>query len=269
MVKLSSVSGIAGLPADVKATGRTVDFKPDEFTLAIESKGNRLAWSRASYCPCRGDNDQTEQPGINCDICEGSGWLMFAPARVVNNKEVGKFDAIQTQIISSATAGVIFGVETALFGKSNPYDQVVRRIEGQKNLTVRPENRLGYWDQIINLDTTIVYSQVADADGTAVLKVRFPIVCMNLLRSETQTFVEGTDFNTLDGNINWIGTPPAKDTRVALHYLTYPHWRVIEYPHMTRATLVSAKTKKPDTPLGNPTDLPIQAICKLEFLLDP
>ena len=92
---------------------------------------------------------------------------------------------------------------------------------------------------------------------------------MNLLRSETQVFVEGTDFNTLDGNINWIGTLPTKDTRVSLHYLTYPHWRVIEYPHMTRATLVNTKTKNPGTPLGEPTDLPIQAICKLEFLLKP
>ena len=158
MVKLSTVSGQAGLPADVKATGRTVDFRPDDFTLAIESKGNRLAWSRASYCPCRGDNEQTEQPGINCPICEGSGWLMFAPALVVNTKKVGKLDTIQTQIVAANTAGVIFGVETAIFGKENPYDQVQRRLEGQKNLTVRPENRLGYWDQIVNLDTTIVYS---------------------------------------------------------------------------------------------------------------
>lgn len=266
MVKLSSQAGTAGLPDGVKARGQTVDFRVDQFVIAIESKGYRLAWKRTTFCPCTGDNDQTEQPSINCTLCQGSGWLHFAPANVATSKQVGKLDSLQTQIANNA--GVIFGTMTGITGKENAYDQVQRRLAGQMNLTVRAENKIGYWDLFVNLDTTIVYSQWAVSDGSAVTKARYPIVCMNFLRSESQVFAEGTDFQISAGNIQWIGTPPADGTRLALHYLTYPHWRVTEHPHTTRATLVGAKTKNPGTPLGDPTELPVQAICQLEFLTD-
>lgn len=266
MVKLVSKSGTAGLPVGVKSTGRTVDFKPDDYIIAIESKGYRLAWSRASFCPCRSDNDQTGQPGINCTLCKGTGWMQFAPAIAVATKVVGKLDALQTQIVSN-DAGVIFGVMTGITNKESAYDKLQRRLSGTMSVTVRPENKLGYNDRLVNLDTTIVYSQVEKTDGSAITAVRYPVVCMNLLRSEDQVFTEGTDFQITAGNIAWIGTPPAPDTQLGMHYLTYPHWRLVEHPHSTRATLISAKTKKPATPLGNPTDLPVQGVCQLEFLL--
>jgi len=265
MPTLCKSSGIAGLPEGVKEAGRRVDFRPDDFTLAIETKGYRIAWSRASYCPCAPINEQTEQPDPNCTLCHGTGWFLFAPYISPDHKITGELDTLQKTIVGNES-GVIMGIMSAIYGKENPYDQVVRRLEGQMNLTVRPENRLGYHDRITNLDTTIVYSQVADADGTSSLNTRYPIVCMNSLRSESTVFVENTDFTISNGAIQW-NSPPAEGERLAMHYLTYPTWRVIEHPHFTRATLRKFKTAKPATPLGDPEDLPVQAICKYEFLL--
>ena len=267
MVKLSTQSGVAGLPIGVKPEGKTVDFRPDDFTLVIESKGYRLAWSRAAMCPCQGDNDQTGQPSINCSVCQGSGWLMFSPAQAVVTTKVGKLDALQTQIVGS-TSGVIFGIMSGAIGKHDEYDKVQRRLAGVFNLTVRPENRLGYWDLIVNLDTTVPYSQSFLASGTTEDSVRYPIVCVNLLRSESTVYVEDTDFSVSGGKISWITGPPSQTTKLAIHYLTYPHWRVVEWPHMVRATNIRAKKATTVTPLGDPTDMAIQAIVKLEFLTD-
>lgn len=264
MPTLSKKSGTAGLPSGVKEAGRRVDFRVNDLVLQIETKGYRLAWSRACLCPCTSVNDQTDQPDPNCSLCTGSGWLMFAPEISVAEKTIGKLDSLQAYLVGS-TYGVIFGIETGLTNKDNPYDQVVKRLEGQKSVTVRPENRLGYNDRLINLDTTIVYSQIADVSG-ATLKGRYPIVEMNLIRSESTVFTLGTDYNLVNGEISWISSP-GDGTRVAMHYLTYPHWRVIEHPHATRATLQKLKKRNTTTPVGDPTDLPINAICKLEFLL--
>ncbi len=266
MVLLAKNSGIAGLPDNVKEAGRRVDFRPDDFTLAVETKGYRLGWKRACYCPCNSVNDQTEQPDPNCSLCEGSGWILFAPALAPDTKATGILTALQKEVIGS-DSGVIMGLMSGIYGKSNPYDQVMRRLEGKMNLTVRPENRLGYHDQIINLDTTITYSQLAEADGTSVLEARYPIVHINLVRSDDTVYVENTDFTLSVGTIAWSGTPPAADTKLALHYLTYPHWRVVEHPHNTRATLKKFKNPKPTTPAGDPEDLPVQALCQYEFLL--
>jgi len=266
-------AGQVGLPADTKDTGKRVDFKVDDFTVALETKGYRIVWKRSMYCPCTPVNTQTEQPNPNCSLCEGSGWLMFEPSAAVTNKKViGTLDALQTSL--SLDGAVIRGIMTGVAAHDTPYDQAIRRIEGTTNITVRAENKLGYHDQLINLDATIVYSQMVTmgsgltmTTGRGSGKVTYPIVEMNLLRSESQVYIQGTDFAITAGQVVWVdGLQPAEGTILGLHYLTYPHWRVIEHPHMTRHTLVKFKARKPTTPLGDPTDLPVQAICKLEFI---
>lgn len=266
-------AGQIGLPANTKDTGKRVDFKVDDFSVALETKGYRLVWKRAIYCPCTPVNDQTEQPDPNCTLCEGSGWLLFMPSAAVTDKKViGSLDALQTSL--SLEGAVIKGIMTGVAAHDTPYDQAMRRIEGTTNITVRAENKLGYHDQLVNLDASIVYSQMVTMEDNLTLttgrgsgKVTYPIVEMNLLRSAAQVYTQGTDFNITSGQVEWVtGQQPNSGTILGLHYLTYPHWRVIEHPHMTRHTLVKFKSKKPTTPLGDPTDLPVQAICKLEFL---
>ena len=62
-------AGVTGLPEGTKEEGQRVDFRPDQFDLTIETKGYRIAWSRAAQCPCKPINAQTEQPDPNCAIC--------------------------------------------------------------------------------------------------------------------------------------------------------------------------------------------------------
>ena len=258
-------AGAVGIPEGLKETGKRVDFKPDDFTLAIETKGYRIAWSRACLCPCIPVNDQTEQPDPNCSLCDGHAWLWFKPAgAVTDNKKIGDLDALQAKIVADYDAAVIMGIMSGLTSKELNYEQVLRRLEGQAILTVRHENRLGYHDKIVNLDSMIVYSQILKADGTSTTTTRYPIAQLNLLRSEDTVYVEGTDFNVVTGDIIWeAGKEPASDARLAAHYHCHPTWVVEEHPLATRVTPVKFKTL---SPVGDQRQLPIHSVIKYEFL---
>lgn len=271
MPVLTPKAGAVGLLSGQKEAGKRVDFKPDDFSLVIETKGYRLAWSRASFCPCKPVNDQTEQPDPNCSLCEGTGWIRFLPeAAVVNPKIIGELDSLQQAIVSD-NAAVIRGIMTGITNKRQPYDQVLPRLEGVMNLTVRHENKLGYYDRLVNLDSTVIYSQVLDYDGGVSTTLRYPARYINLLRSTTQTFTELSsenltgDFQLVNGVIQWeSGKNPASGERLAVHYLTHPTWRVIEHPHAMRTTPVKYKTT---SAVGDAKPLPVQAVCQLEFML--
>ena len=273
-VNMDLTSGVQGLPAGVKEIGQRVDFKPNVFVLAVETKGYRIAWSRGALCPCAPVNDQTQQPDPNCTICRGSGFFYFAPAlATVDELKVGTLTSIQKRIVNDEAA-VIRSIMTGIGTQWQQYDPIGSRMEGTMNATVRHENQLGYHDRITNLDSIIVYQEILDAldpNATLILKPRYPIVTVNLLRSETTVFTSPTDF-TIDanGDIAWVsvGQAPAKGTRLVLHYLCHPTWLVVEWPHSVRLTPVKQKKPKPLTPLGDPIPLPIQAIIKYEFLPD-
>lgn len=267
---LSLPPGTVGLPAGVKEAGRRVDFKPDAFTLAIETKSfGRLAWTQACYCPCVPNNTQTDQPDPNCTLCGGHGWLMFQPALAETDPNViGELNSLQTKLVADNSASIIMGIMHSFFGKEEPYEAARRRIQGTANCTVRPENKLGYWDRLVNLDALIVYSQNVESVSGDYLDLTYPVVQMNLLRSTGQVFEEGTttdpkDFVLEDGRVKWT-TPPGGGVRMAAHYLCHPTWRVIEHPHTTRVTPVKFKTK---SAIGDQIPLPVQAVVRYEFLL--
>jgi hypothetical protein len=114
----------------------------------------------------------------------------------------------------------------------------------------------------------IVYSQIVDTVSGDYLSLTYPVVQMNLLRSQDTLFEQGTttdpkDFILEDGQVKWT-TPPGADLRVAAHYLCHPTWRVIEHPHSTRVTPVKFKTT---SAIGEQIPLPVQAVVRYEFLL--
>jgi hypothetical protein len=59
---------------------------------------------------------------------------------------------------------------------------------------------------------------------------------------------------------------PADGTRVAVHYVIHPTWLIVTHPHATRLTIIKKKQQVVTTPRGTPTDLPIQAAVKLDFV---
>lgn len=256
--------GVLGFPPGVKE--RRLDFRPEEFLLAIETKGYRVAWSQASLCPCAGINDQTDQPNPTCALCNGSGWILFRPAGAVTDEKItGELDSLQTAIVGNDSA-IIRAVMTSLVAKDVPYDQANRRMEGSANVTVRPENKLAYFDRLVNLDTTIAYAQRVKADGSLTTSLRYLIRQVNYLRSETTIFVEGTHFSiSATGAITWVaGQQPTSGTILAAHYLCHPTWRISEHPHAARMTSRKFKTQ---SSVGNPIPLPVQGVARYEWLL--
>lgn len=259
----SAAAGAVGLPVGQKEAGQRVDFKPDKFILAIETKGVRLAWHRAARCPCAGVNTQTDQSDPNCSICGGDGWLLFKPAGfVTDTKIVGELDATH-QVILGSTGAVIRGLLSGITNKFVPYDQVVARLEGISMLTVRPENKLGYYDRLCNLDATVTHCELKDAASGSTLSMRYPIRDINLLRSESTVYVKTTDFTIVAGDISWVdGQAPAEGTQLACHYLTHPYWRVMDHPHASRMTPVKFKSSAND-----PRPMPVSAVLKYEWMI--
>lgn len=278
VVEMNVDSGVIGDPPGTKEAGNRVDFIPVDFERAIADKGYRVAWSRAVLCPCVPLNDQTQQPDPNCALCKGSGWHYFAPSKATLNKLiVGELDGVQTRLAQD-NAAIIEGLMMGIAKTDVPYDMAGRRVTGTSNLTVRPENKLGYHDRIVNLDALIVFSQILDVVNlTDPLETRYPIHQVNLLvrivDDVATTFTGPADF-TLGtgadaGKIIWKGTSPnlpLAGDRLAIHYLCHPTWLVVEYPHASRMTPVALKVTKRPAPAGEYIDMPIQTVVKYEFL---
>jgi hypothetical protein len=267
MPTLSKNPGVIGFPAGIKDKNR-VDFKNNRWIQVIESKGYRVAWFQTTQCPCRSVSTQTDQADPNCTLCGGNGWIFFKPVGAVSNpKIIGALDTLQTKI--STGGAVIHAVMTGLGNSKRPWETVGPRLEGTSQCTVRAENKLGYYDRIIGLDATLVYAQLILAgDPAALLVTRYPVVSVNLLRSKTQVYALGTDYTVVAGDIQWVtGKGPVAGTPLTCHYLCHPTYRVIEHPHTVRLTYSKFKVEKPSTPMGDPIDLPTQALLRYEWLL--
>lgn len=256
-------AGALGLPAGVKDRPR-VDFLVNDYVKVIEAKGYRVAWQRAAPCPCVPINTQTDQVNPNCALCNGQGWILFQPAGAATDiRDIGELNALQTQL--AANAAVVRALMTGINASKQPYLDIGPRLEGQLMVTMRAENKLAYYDRIVNLDAVAVYAEIVDAPASGALPLRYKAVHVNLLRSEDTVYTAGSDYTVTAGDVTAGGIPSG--TRVVCHYLTHPSWRIIEHPHNVRLTQVSAKTSNPTTPAGDPSDLPVQAMAKLEFLL--
>lgn len=260
-------SGVAGNVGS-KYEKRRAEFDALKFDALIEQKGYRLAWSRACECPCASVNDQTRQPDPNCTLCNGTGWLYFAPTEPVMTSRVGPLNPVQQAIVTANKAGVIRGIMTGIRSNREPFGEIGNWQWGDVTVTVRPENRLGHYDKLVHLDSEIVYVEAIDSTGpTNPVTTRYFVNQVNLIRSLTTEYVADTDFTLAAGVISWLpGHGPAAGTRITLHYLTHPTWLVIDHPHAIRMSMRKVKVKDPLTPQGDPQKLPIQAHARLDFL---
>ena len=263
--EIRPASGIAG-NTDLKYEKRRPDMKAELFDALIEQKGYRLAWSRATECPCASVNEQTRLPDPNCLLCKSTGWFYFAPNTPIKTAKVGPLNPLQQKLVDKA--GVIRGIISGIRSNREPMGEIGNWQWGDVTITVRPENRLGHYDKLIHLDSEIVYVEAFDSgELTLPVVTRYLVNQVNLFRSVVQEFVAGTDFTLIAGVITWLpGKGPEKGTRLSLHYLTHPTWLVIDHPHSIRASMRKLKVKDPLTPQGDPQQLPIQAHARLDFL---
>jgi hypothetical protein len=259
---------VVGLPEGTKEAGQRVDFRNKQFDLLIETKGTRLAWTRACPCPCDSDNTQTDQPSVNCSLCDGTGWIYFGPTDAYEAEEIGDLTDLQQKIIDDSGAAIIRGVLLGISSENQPFELKLQRwLQGMSEVTVRPGNRIAYYDKLVAFDATLPFAQLVKVDGS-VLPLRYPAVLVNLVRDETTSYKNGTHFDvSAEGVVTWrTAHQPADGTRVAVHYVIHPTWLIVTHPHATRLTIIKKKQQVVTTPRGTPTDLPIQAAVKLDFV---
>lgn len=255
-----AVIGVSGKP------GPRVDFNLKRFNELVE-RSPRFVWERAMFCPCASINDQTQQPDPNCAKCKGLGWFWFGPAGYVVPPAAGTLTPTQQAVVDRNGGAVIRAYMAQATYRQAGYDTLGTWAFGQMHVTVRPENKLGYYDRLLNLDSEIVYSQRVLAGGSSTLQLRYPAITVTSVQSSSSQYLEGVDFEVVKGDIVWLaGRAPISGTQLAAHYTCHPAWIVTNYPHVIRASTNDRKPKKPViSPAGNPQSLPIRARVELEF----
>lgn len=272
---LKPVFGVTGLTSGHNKARRTPELLVGRVNAIIETQGARLAWSRATTCPCQGFNDQTRHPDPTCARCHRGGVLYFGPKDYRPPSDAGKLTRLQELILEDDGAAVIRGIIQRVSQAQDFYDMVGNWVRGTMQVTVRPENKIGYYDRLVNLDAEVPFSEVVTAGqdrygnvtSASSLRLRYRATGVNAVFTEVKRFEQGEDFELDEGVVQWIsGREPLPGTRLSVHYLTHPTWLVIDHPHVLRETQQRRKIREKVSPLGSPVALPIQASVRLEFL---
>jgi hypothetical protein len=267
-----------GLPTGVKEAGQRVDFRAEQFSLLIATKGYRVWWSRAAICPCR-NNTETDQPKTTCQLCHGTGFFKFLPEIGLDKYPVDSFgNAIQ---INAAKNAVLIQLNITQASKD---PQILERfgtwIFGTVRVTSEWCNKLSYRDYLTLADAIMAWSQLIEYQGGETIPVtggykqdgpRYKIVQCNLLRSVDQVYTEGEHyFVNESGGITWLlpaASRPSTGTLLSIHYYFNPIYRVLDHVYAYRDSLIAKKTGAA-TLAEQVKKLPTHAMAKLDFLLE-
>lgn len=256
------------------------DFRPGDHERLIEAQASRLAWARAARCPCPSANAQTQQPRPDCPMCRGRGWTFFGPQNYSVPTDAGELDFVQRRIVAEHGGAVIRGLMIGVERRDLDYGKLGPWVWGSALVTVRPQNVLGRWDRLVDLDSEMAFTEVVAVTYTGAipdpLATRYPVIAVDAILAYDGTasgirYRQNVEFSLdVHGVIRWRdGYWPPNNTRVAIHYLVHQHWRVMEQPHAMRRTQQFIRQGAAiTTPQGTPTALPIQALIRLEYLTE-
>lgn len=253
-----------------KAASQRADFIPDKFDNLVEWHGLRLAWSRATQCPCVPTNGQTEQADPSCGLCQGAGFLYFNDPAIQDPALVGDLTPVQQKLCRPGQACVIRGLMMGMGTTETQFEKLGRLVEGGASVTVRWQNRLGKLDRLVNLDSYIIHTEKVELiNPLAPLRLRYLVDGgVNLLASATQRYVPDEDFTVVDGDVVFIeGRAPEVGTWLTAHYNYHPQYLVIQQPHASRLTYTPNVKRSVNTPQGGVTQFPLQAILQLDWLV--
>jgi len=258
MTSPDHVVGLAG-----KSRSRA-DFDEREFAGLVE-RSSRFVWERASPCPCSSVNGQTRQSNPTCARCRGAGVFWYGvPDYVPDETVTGPLSLTQRALLRRNDGVIVRGFIKSATYTETPNDTIGRWFWGATRISVRPENRVGYYDRFFALDSEISITQVIDMPAGLALTPRFPIIEALSLFSDTDRFAPGQDFTVEGGVLTFDpASVPDPGTVLSLRYLTFPAWLVTNYPHVVRAT--SVKKKKS---IQAPQDLVLEAEIKLEYEIE-
>lgn len=232
-----------------------VDFREQEFIRAIRQKGYYVRWRKAMICVCI--NPETEQSRVRgaCDICDGSGYFFIDPHEI---------QAIMTGLTKS----------------SDIYRKPGRWLQGQSQVTVEPQYRIGYRDSIEMLDAVSTFNEWLIKGNRRGIRSKLPAgvdAARYRIVRVTAIFYANSDLTPVrleeslhfkinsSGWIEWLpeGNKLPDGTVFSIHYEFHPVYVVTSHPHALRDT-VSAQKRKRQTVLN----LPVQASVLLDYLLD-
>lgn len=266
---------ITGLPAGTKARPRA-DFRPTDFDSAILTKGYRMYWSRAGICPCL-NNDQTEQPDPTCALCQGDAYYYFLPDEALAAGATEDSAGNPVQLNTAGDGVLIYVLMTSLTQDVEVFEKFGEWVFGTARATTQPQNKLGYRDRLVSVDSEMTWAQVIEYDGSTIIPItgerrksglRYPFIKVHQLRSLPTVYKQGVDFAlTSSGTIQWLSTRPDSGTRLTLHGTIHPVWIVMDHVNTFRDTqLEGGTTSIVDQRFSK---LPIQAVTKLDFLVSP
>lgn len=273
---LAPESPVVGLPASNKGKPR-IDFDVEKFDVQIETKGLRVAWSRAAVCPCTGINAQTDQPSPNCSLCQGTSFTYFRPPGYSLDAypAIGALSEVQKYLINrSDSPGVVIRAASIGMERSETaYDRIGQWGEGSVNVTTRANHKLAHYDRLTYLDSVLAYSQTVIASNPAdtPVRLRFPALRVNFLRTEANRYEQDIDFVLDDeGRVCFLPNRAPTGTNIlfSVHYLHHPQFLVMTWLNAIRDSLVIQKrtAAQSRTPLGEHQQLPTRVMAKLEFL---
>lgn len=191
-----------------------VDFEPAKFKKLIETKGSRVRVFRTTFCPNVKSIDGAEH-NIDCDLCNGSGWLDVRPIEtiaVIQNQTFEKM-IFSEGLFDGNSVGMTFD-----FGIDLQYFTLVELVD-------YPE---------------IYYQRVKKQQGQIDV-LKYHALTVNVLIDSTgKEYFQDADF-TLDpnGSIRWNSNKgPDPDTIYTIHYMGAMQFRAIKAMHVNRFTQV-------------------------------
>lgn len=232
------------------------DWREQEFIRLLRQHGKYVIWRKALLCPCLVAD--TGQVRVDCDRCNGDGYIYVAPHRI---------QAVMMQ----------FDKKTSIYERYGLFQ------EGSCQVTTEPQHRLGYRDSIEMLDSVIAMNELLTKGNRrgrrrvlpdGVDSARFRIVSISHLLSMKDdgsivALEEGLYFTITDeGWIRWTerGDRLLKDgATFTVHYDFHPIFICISWMHVTRDD-VSGRNAPRDQP--RTVSHPVQAMLKLDFLVD-
>lgn len=231
------------------------DFRPEEFERMILQHGKYVTWRKAMLCPC--ENRDTGQPLLDCNDCDGSGYIYIDPHN------------IQAHMVS-------FDKNTRIYEKFGMW------LAGNVMVTVMPQYRLGFRDSIEMRDAIMSFNELLKKGNRRGKRSKLPdnmdsaryridsVTRLAYIPTGGDSFVllePGHHFEvSSDGWIHWLAagnsTIPDGATYSVL-YDFHPVFQVVSHPHATRDDVRGTKVPK-DTAYA----LPIQAAAQLDYLID-
>jgi hypothetical protein len=239
---------------DARLRKQRADFRPDYFKQAIDQKGRHVVWRKALVCPCF--NPTTNQTEINCEDCDGSGYVYVDPLRI---------QAWTTN----------FDQNLSIYKHAGSW------LAGEGSATTYPEHRCGYRDSLELVNDLMPFNELLKRGNRRGIRSKLPdgvdsaryrikqIVRIGYKNAEGRVALAEEDVHfrlTKEGWIEWL---PASNAIIAdesyfsILYNFAPVYIVNSHANVTRNEMnIFAQPK------NTLTALPTRVLIKLDYLTD-